>query len=101
MEVRAWNFSNTHALAEVLSPAQDKGTAYLRADKKMWSYLPKAKQVVQLPASMLMQGWMGSDLQLDQLVLLAPELQLLKHQLVPQFQQHQLVPRIHEDPSDQ
>jgi outer membrane lipoprotein-sorting protein len=68
MEVRAWNFSNTHALAEVLSPAQDKGTAYLRADKKMWSYLPKAKQVVQLPASMLMQGWMGSDLQLDQIL---------------------------------
>jgi outer membrane lipoprotein-sorting protein len=55
-------------LAEVLAPAQDKGTAYLRANQKMWSYLPKAKQVVQLPASMLMQGWMGSDLQLDQLL---------------------------------
>ena len=68
MEVRAWTLGNTHALAEVLAPAQDKGMAYLRANQKIWSYLPKAKQVVQLPASMLMQGWMGSDLQLDQLL---------------------------------
>lgn len=68
LDVRTWTLGNTHALAEVLAPAQDKGTAYLRANQKMWSYLPKAKQVVQLPASMLMQGWMGSDLQLDQLL---------------------------------
>jgi outer membrane lipoprotein-sorting protein len=68
LDVRTWAIGNTHALAEVLAPAQDKGTAYLRANQKMWSYLPKAKQVIQLPSSMLMQGWMGSDLQLDQLL---------------------------------
>ncbi len=68
LDVKVWALNNSYALVQITAPERERGTAYVRAQNKMWSFLPKANKVIQLPSSMLMQGWMGSDMQMDNLL---------------------------------
>ena len=52
----------------LISPARDKGAAFLKRDKELWNWQPRIDRVIKLPPSMMMQSWMGSDFTNDDLV---------------------------------
>jgi len=68
MTLKSWSKGDDLALTLVLSPARDKGTAFLKRDKDIWNWQPSIDRSIKLPPSMMMQSWMGSDLTNDDLV---------------------------------
>jgi outer membrane lipoprotein-sorting protein len=55
-------------LIRIMSPRKEKGISTLKRGYEMWNYLPKVKKVIRVPASMMSNSWMGSDLTNDDLV---------------------------------
>ncbi len=49
-------------------PKKDKGITFLKISNAMWQYVPRIERVIKIPASMMMQSWMGSDLTNDDLM---------------------------------
>ena len=69
LELKSWTHTNKYALIVVTGPERDRGTRYLRADKQMYSFVPRTGKVVKLPQSMLMAGgFMGTDASMDNLL---------------------------------
>jgi outer membrane lipoprotein-sorting protein len=69
LEIKSWTHTNKYALIVVTGPERDRGTRYLRADKQMYSFVPRTGKVVKLPQSMLMAGgFMGTDASMDNLL---------------------------------
>ena len=68
LSVRSWSVGGERALVEILEPAKEEGISSLRIDDQMWNYLPKVDQVVRVPTSLMLQGWMGSDFTNDDLM---------------------------------
>ena len=68
MQARSWSEGEEKALIVVDSPPRDAGTATLKVDDNLWNYLPKISRTIRVPASMMMNSWMGSDLTNDDLV---------------------------------
>jgi outer membrane lipoprotein-sorting protein len=63
-----WSVGESKLLVRILRPQEDAGTAILKIGDKVWLYLPKAKRTVDMPPSMMMTPWMGSNFTLDDLV---------------------------------
>jgi len=57
----AWTRGREDALIRFTAPAKDAGTATLKTGERMWTYTPKLKREIRLPASMMSQSWAGSD----------------------------------------
>lgn len=53
---------------KVLYPKKDKGITFLKLDNQMWQYVPRIERTIKIPASMMLQSWMGSDFSNDDLV---------------------------------
>lgn len=68
MSLRTWMKGNNYAMLFVLSPAKDKGTAFLKRKKEVWNWLPTLERSIKLPPSMMSQSWMGTDFTNDDLV---------------------------------
>lgn len=68
MSLRTWMKGNNYAMLFVLSPAKDKGTAFLKRKKEIWNWLPILERSIKLPPSMMNQSWMGTDFTNDDLV---------------------------------
>ena len=68
MKLRMWSRGEDEALAVVLEPSRDEGTATLRIGRDIWNYLPKISRTIRVPPSMMMGSWMGTDLTYDDLV---------------------------------
>jgi len=69
LDIKSWTHTNKYALIVVTGPERDRGTRYLRADKQMYSFVPRTGKVVKLPQSMLMAGgFMGTDASMDNLL---------------------------------
>lgn len=49
------------SFAEVLSPARDAGTKFLKVGDLMWMYLPDADRVIKISGHLLRQSMLGSD----------------------------------------
>jgi hypothetical protein len=56
------------AVARVEAPAAERGVASLRLGTKMWNFVPSTGRVQQVPESMMLGSWMGSDWTNDDLV---------------------------------
>lgn len=72
LRMRFW-FQNAEgeeerSLARVEAPAAERGVASLRIGNKMWSFVPSTGRVQQVPESMMMGSWMGSDWTNDDMV---------------------------------
>ncbi len=72
LRLRFW-FQNSkngedRSLARVEAPATERGVSSLRLGNKMWSFVPSSGRVQQVPESMMMGSWMGSDWTNDDLV---------------------------------
>jgi outer membrane lipoprotein-sorting protein len=63
-----WTKGTEYSLALITAPAKEKGQAYLKREKEMWSWNPTINRMIKLPPSMLAQGWMGSDFTNDDLL---------------------------------
>jgi hypothetical protein len=61
LEMKSSTRGNTDALVRFLAPPKDAGNATLKLSTGTWVFNPKLNQVIQLPASMMAQSWMGSD----------------------------------------
>ena len=68
MKLQSFSIGKTKSFMKVLYPRKDKGITFLKLDKKMWQYVPKIERVIKIPASMMLQSWMGSDFTNDDLV---------------------------------
>ena len=68
MRMKTWTIGTDYALAYILAPDKDKGTVYLKNKENVYNYLPKIKKTIKLPATLLSQNWMGTDMSTDDLV---------------------------------
>jgi outer membrane lipoprotein-sorting protein len=59
--IKSWGRGLDYLMAYITSPAQDKGQVFLKLKTEMWNYIPAIGRMIKIPASMLSQGWMGSD----------------------------------------
>ena len=65
--MKIWSLGDK-LLLRITSPQDQAGTAVLKEGSDVWYYLPKTNRTVKVPASMSMNGWMGSDFSIDDLV---------------------------------
>ena len=68
MVAKSWSMGNKYSMILIDAPARDKGTVFLKSDKEIWNYVPSIERNVKLPPSMMMQSWMGTDFNNDDLV---------------------------------
>lgn len=68
VSMQLWSLDELKVLVRIRQPQEDAGTAILKVGNKTWIYLPKANRTVEMPASMMVTPWMGSDFTLSDLV---------------------------------
>ena len=65
---KIWMVEPEYAMILITAPAKDKGTVTLKRKKEMWNWIPNIRRIIKIPPSMMMQPWMGSDFNNDDLV---------------------------------
>jgi outer membrane lipoprotein-sorting protein len=68
VSMKAWAMGLDYSIILIISPARDKGSAFLKRKSEIWNWQPSIDRVIKLPPSMMMQSWMGSDFTNDDLV---------------------------------
>ncbi len=68
MKMVSYSVGNDKSFIKILYPKKDKGITFLKTDGQMWQYVPKIEKIIKIPASMMLQSWMGSDFTNDDLV---------------------------------
>jgi outer membrane lipoprotein-sorting protein len=68
MAVHTWMKGENYSVIQILSPAKDRGVAFLKRKKEVWNWIPTLERSIKLPPSMMSQSWMGTDFTNDDLV---------------------------------
>ena len=68
MEMISYSVGSEKSFIKITYPGKDKGITFLKLDKGMWQYVPRIEKIIKIPASMMLQSWMGSDFTNDDLV---------------------------------
>lgn len=68
MSMKSWTKGLELSLVLVTEPAKERGSASLKRQKEMWSWVPRIERVIKIAPSMLSQSWMGSDFTNDDLI---------------------------------
>ncbi|MEN8141206.1 MAG: outer membrane lipoprotein-sorting protein [Thermodesulfobacteriota bacterium] len=68
MTMESYSQGHDRSFVKILYPRKDAGITFLKVDKAMWQYVPRIEKVIKIPASMMLQSWMGSDFTNDDLV---------------------------------
>lgn len=68
VKINSLSIGKTKSFMKVLYPKKNYGITFLKLDNKMWQYVPKIERIIKIPASMMLQSWMGSDFTNDDLV---------------------------------
>ncbi|WP_446009472.1 outer membrane lipoprotein-sorting protein [Candidatus Electrothrix sp.] len=68
MKMESWSVGKDKSFIKILYPGKDKGITFLKMDNSMWQYVPRIEKTIKIPASMMLQSWMGSDFSNDDLV---------------------------------
>jgi len=68
MRIESWGKGKKKNFTKILEPSRDKGITFLNLDKQMWQYVPKIERIIKIPASMMLQSWMGTDITNDDMV---------------------------------
>ena len=82
LSLQAWTRGADDALVRFTAPAKDAGNATLKLGRDTWVFNPKLQQVIKLPASMMTQAWMGSDVSDDDLAKSEDVLTQYSHRLL-------------------
>ena len=62
---KSWSKGKENSLTLITYPAREKGQTFLKLGNDMWNWNPSINRMIKLPASMMSQGWMGSDFSND------------------------------------
>lgn len=62
---KSWGKGLDYSMTLVTAPAKEKGQTFLKLKNDLWSWNPTIARTIKLPASMMSQGWMGSDFSND------------------------------------
>ena len=68
VSMKSWTIEPDYAMILITEPAKDKGSVTLKRHNEVWNWIPSIQRVIKIPASMMMQPWMGSDFTNDDLV---------------------------------
>ena len=68
LEMESWSLGEDHSLVKIIRPLKEKGTATLKADKNLYTYLNKTGRTIKINASMMGSSWMGSHFTNDDLI---------------------------------
>ncbi|NQU84514.1 MAG: outer membrane lipoprotein-sorting protein [Mariniphaga sp.] len=68
VSMKNWTLGNDFSLIYITAPAKEKGQVFLKRHKEMWNWVPNIQRMIKIPPSMMMQSWMGSDFNNDDLV---------------------------------
>ena len=68
MLIESWGKGKKKNFTKILAPSRDEGITFLNLDKQMWQYVPKIERIIKIPASMMLQSWMGTDITNDDMV---------------------------------
>lgn len=68
MTIKSWSKGDELSFILVTAPAKDKGIVYLKREKEIWNWMPSIERSIKMPPSMMMQSWMGTDFNNDDLV---------------------------------
>ena len=68
MTMEAWSKGTEKTLVRILAPKKEKGTATLKSETNIYSYLPKTDRTIRLTSGMMGGSWMGSHFTNDDLV---------------------------------
>ena len=68
IEMESFSVGKQKSFIKITYPKKDKGITFLKVDREMWQYVPRIEKIIKVPASMMLQGWMGSDFTNDDLV---------------------------------
>jgi outer membrane lipoprotein-sorting protein len=61
VSMKSWGRGMDFSLTYITSPAKDKGQVFMKRKTEMWNWMPAIGRMIKIPASMMSQGWMGSD----------------------------------------
>ena len=67
LSMKIWSLGDK-TIIRINGPKEEAGTAILKIGSKIWYYLPKSKRTAEVPATMAMTSWMGSDFSIDDLL---------------------------------
>lgn len=68
MKMESYSIGVEKSFIKMIYPGKDKGITFLKIDNNMWQYIPRIEKIIKIPASMMLQSWMGSDFTNDDLV---------------------------------
>ncbi|MGI9530052.1 outer membrane lipoprotein-sorting protein [Lutimonas sp.] len=59
--MKSWSNGLDYSMTYITAPAKDKGQVFMKRETEMWNWMPSIGRMIKIPASMMSQGWMGSD----------------------------------------
>ncbi|MDH3347330.1 MAG: outer membrane lipoprotein-sorting protein [Desulfobulbaceae bacterium] len=68
IKMESYSVGKDKSFIKITYPRKDTGVTFLKIDNAMWQYVPRIERVIKIPASMMLQSWMGSDFTNDDLV---------------------------------
>lgn len=68
LAIKSWSIGSEYSMILITAPARERGQVFLKRGNEMWNWIPSIERIVNIPASMMMQSWMGSDLTNDDLL---------------------------------
>ncbi len=68
MKMKSYSVGNEKSFIKILYPGKDRGITFLKINNSMWQYVPRIEKTIKIPASMMLQSWMGSDFSNDDLI---------------------------------
>ncbi len=68
LKMESYSIGTEKSFIKILYPHKDRGITFLKLDNAMWQYIPRIEKTLKIPASMMLQNWMGSDFSNDDLV---------------------------------
>ena len=82
LEMKIWSLEPEYLLLLTTKPAKDKGTVFLKRKKEVWNWVPTINKVIKIPPSMMLQSWMGSDFNNDDLVRQSSIVEDYEHEII-------------------
>jgi outer membrane lipoprotein-sorting protein len=61
ISMKAWGRGLDYSMTYITAPAKEKGQVFMKRKTEMWNWMPTIGRMIKIPASMMSQGWMGSD----------------------------------------
>jgi len=61
ISMKGWGRGLDFSMTYITAPAKEKGQVFMKRKTEMWNWMPSISRMIKIPASMMSQGWMGSD----------------------------------------